>query len=585
MGGDILNYLDRKSNYDKYPMTNVVGYENAGIIGYDAIVKKLNECLDNKKVLVVDCYPGVNDDEVLTALKNRLKPDCVVNSIDMFYDEETLTSMMSLYLTDDRVRGIMYYGQMTDFIDEKKRIELQKLVNECSGTCLVYGVGASLITKGDVLVCADMARWEIQLRYRKGMPNFKCHNNDEDILRKYKRGFFIEWRMADKLKKDLYDEIDFYLDTNKMNNPKMISGEAFRAGLNQISQRPFRLVPYFDPGVWGGQWMKEVCGLNQEEDNFAWSFDGVPEENSIYLKYGDIVIESPAMNVVQYQPKKLLGEKNYSRFGAEFPIRFDFLDTMGGQNLSLQVHPLTEYIKSHFGMTYTQDESYYILDCAEDGGVFLGLKEGIQPNEMIDELKRAQKGECSFNAQRYVNFFKAKKHDHYLIPAGTVHCSSSNCMVLEVSATPYIFTFKLWDWDRLGLDGLPRPIHIEDGEKNIQWNRTTSWVENHLVNHFELIEKNENFEEIKTGLHELEFIETRVITTKTKTIHDTNDGVHMLNLVDGTSAVIESPTNEFEPFVVHYVETVVIPAHVGKFTIRPENPNEEIKILKAFVKN
>lgn len=585
MGGDILNYLDRKSNYDKYPMTNVVGYENAGIIGYDAIVKKLNECLDNKKVLVVDCYPGVNDDEVLTALKNRLKPDCVVNSIDMFYDEETLTSMMSLYLTDDRVRGIMYYGQMTDFIDEKKRIELQKLVNECLGTCLVYGVGASLITKGDVLVCADMARWEIQLRYRKGMPNFKCHNNDEDILRKYKRGFFIEWRMADKLKKDLYDEIDFYLDTNKMNNPKMISGEAFRAGLNQISQRPFRLVPYFDPGVWGGQWMKEVCGLNQEEDNFAWSFDGVPEENSIYLKYGDIVIESPAMNVVQYQPKKLLGEKNYSRFGAEFPIRFDFLDTMGGQNLSLQVHPLTEYIKSHFGMTYTQDESYYILDCAEDGGVFLGLKEGIQPNEMIDELKRAQKGECSFNAQRYVNFFKAKKHDHYLIPAGTVHCSSSNCMVLEVSATPYIFTFKLWDWDRLGLDGLPRPIHIEDGEKNIQWNRTTSWVENHLVNHFELIEKNENFEEIKTGLHELEFIETRVITTKTKTIHDTNDGVHMLNLVDGTSAVIESPTNEFEPFVVHYVETVVIPAHVGKFTIRPENPNEEIKILKAFVKN
>lgn len=585
MGGDILNYLDRKSNYDKYPMTNVVGYENAGIIGYDAIVKKLNECLDNKKVLVVDCYPGVNDDEVLTALKNRLKPDCVVNSIDMFYDEETLTSMMSLYLTDDRVRGIMYYGQMTDFIDEKKRIELQKLVNECSGTCLVYGVGASLITKGDVLVYADMARWEIQLRYRKGMPNFKCHNNDEDILRKYKRGFFIEWRMADKLKKDLYDEIDFYLDTNKMNNPKMISGEAFRAGLNQISQRPFRLVPYFDPGVWGGQWMKEVCGLNQEEDNFAWSFDGVPEENSIYLKYGDIVIESPAMNVIQYQPKKLLGEKNYSRFGAEFPIRFDFLDTMGGQNLSLQVHPLTEYIKSHFGMTYTQDESYYILDCAEDGGVFLGLKEGIQPNEMIDELKRAQKGECSFNAQRYVNFFKAKKHDHYLIPAGTVHCSSSNCMVLEVSATPYIFTFKLWDWDRLGLDGLPRPIHIEDGEKNIQWNRTTSWVENHLVNHFELIEKNENFEEMKTGLHELEFIETRVITTKTKTIHDTNDGVHMLNLVDGTSAVIESPTNEFEPFVVHYVETVVIPAHVGKFTIRPENPNEEIKILKAFVKN
>ena len=60
-----------------------------------------------------------------------------------------------------------------------------------------------------------------------------------------------------------------------------------------------------------------------------------------------------------YQPVELLEMKNYCRFGAEFPIRFDFLDTIDGENLSLHVQPLTEYIKPHFGMTYTQDESYY----------------------------------------------------------------------------------------------------------------------------------------------------------------------------------------------------------------------------------
>lgn len=49
-------------------------------------------------------------------------------------------------------------------------------------------------------------------------------------------------------------------------------------------------------------------------------------------------------------------------------------------------------------------------------------------------------------------------------------------MVLEISATPYIFTFKLWDWQRLGLDGLPRPINIEHGKHVIQWDRTTKWV-------------------------------------------------------------------------------------------------------------
>lgn len=579
-----MSYLNRKSNYDKYPVTKIEGYEGAGIVGYEDIVKNIRQKMTNNSVIVVDCYPGVNDEEVLPALIEGIKPSCVVKSENIFYDEETLNTMMAAHLTRDRVRGVMYYGPMSDFVDETQRAYYEEKVKECTGVCLVYGVGASLITKGDILVYADIARWEIQLRYRKGMPNFKCHNEKEDVLRKYKRGFFIEWRIADRHKKELYDDIGFYLDTNKENDPKMVSGEAFREGLKQISKRPFRLVPYFDPGVWGGQWMKLVCDLDPKEENYAWSFDGVPEENSIYLQYGDVVIESPAMNVVKYMPENLLGKKNYARFGAEFPIRFDFLDTMGGQNLSLQVHPLTEYIKSHFGMTYTQDESYYILDAGEDGGVFLGLKENIDSEQMVKDLRTAQTGEIKFDAEKYINFFSAKKHDHFLIPAGTIHCSSSNCMVLEVSATPYIFTFKLWDWDRVGLDGLPRPIHIDDGEQVIQWDRTTGWVKENLVNHFEVIEKNDQYEEVKTGLHELEFIETRVITSKEKTFHDMKDGVNVLNLVDGTSAVIESITNEFPPFTLHYVETIIIPAAVKAYSIRPEKENEEIKFIKAYVR-
>ena len=579
-----MSYLNRKSNYDKYPVTKIEGYEGAGIVGYEDIVKNIRQKMTNNSVIVVDCYPGVNDEEVLPALIEGIKPSCVVKSENIFYDEETLNTMMAAHLTRDRVRGVMYYGPMSDFVDETQRAYYEEKVKECTGVCLVYGVGASLITKGDILVYADIARWESQLIYRKGMPNFKWHNEKEDVLRKYKRGFFIEWRIADRHKKELYDDIGFYLDTNKENDPKMVSGEAFREGLKQISKRPFRLVPYFDPGVWGGQWMKLVCDLDPKEENYAWSFDGVPEENSIYLQYGDVVIESPAMNVVKYMPENLLGKKNYARFGAEFPIRFDFLDTMGGQNLSLQVHPLTEYIKSHFGMTYTQDESYYILDAGEDGGVFLGLKENIDSEQMVKDLRTAQTGEIKFDAEKYINFFSAKKHDHFLIPAGTIHCSSSNCMVLEVSATPYIFTFKLWDWDRVGLDGLPRPIHIDDGEQVIQWDRTTGWVKENLVNHFEVIEKNDQYEEVKTGLHELEFIETRVITSKEKTFHDMKDGVNVLNLVDGTSAVIESITNEFPPFTLHYVETIIIPAAVKAYSIRPEKENEEIKFIKAYVR-
>ena len=101
---------------------------------------------------------------------------------------------------------------------------------------------------------------------------------------------------------------------------------------------------------------------------------------------------------------------------------------------------------------------------------------------MISDLESAQRGEIVFDADKYINKFPAKKHDHFLIPAGTCHCSGKNAMVLEISATPYIFTFKLWDWQRLGLDGLPRPIHIEHGKQVIQWDRTTDWVKENLVN-------------------------------------------------------------------------------------------------------
>ena len=570
-------------NYDKYPETRITGHDGDAWEGTEAVAAKLGELShEQDHTLVVECYPGVSDG-VLDLVRKAYEPDTVIFSDDVFYDGDELTDRMRPHLTDDRVRGVMFYGRMEDFVDPAA-LEAAKASIPEGGRTLVYGVGAGLVAEGDTLVYCDLARWEIQLRYRAGMPNFRAHNEGEDSLRKIKRGYFVEWRIADKRKMEVFERVDYFLDSNVTDNPKLATGAAVRDGLAQVARGPFRLVPYFDPGVWGGQWMKEVCGLDPSADNFAWSFDGVPEENSLYLRIDGVRIEVPAQDLVLSHPVELLGMPVYCRFGAEYPIRFDFLDTMGGQNLSLQVHPLTEYIRSHFGMTYTQDESYYILDTMEGSGVFLGLRDGVDRDAFEHDLRSAQEGGPSFPAEKYVNRFPAKKHDHFLIPAGTLHCSAAGAMVLEISATPYNFTFKMWDWDRLGLDGLPRPIHIDDGLANIQWNRTTDWVRDNLVNAIEVIHDGDDYLEEHTGLHELEFIETRRFTTRGTTEHDATDGVHMFNLVDGTSAVIESPTNAFEPFVVHYAETFIVPAAAGRYTIRPEHEGDEIMFVKAYVR-
>lgn len=580
-----MSYLNFKSKYDKFPKTVIENHK--AICGYENIANELKTKLNENSIVVFDYYPGVYEDEV-KELINALNPATVIETINIFKEGKAITEQMKYHLTDDRTFGKMYFGDFVDFMDEDKLHEAQDQVKNAKGVTVVCGVAASLVTRGDIYVYFDMARWEIQLRYRKGMTNYKADNADEEILKKNKRGFFIEWRIADKHKQRNFEEFDYVVDTNKVNEPKMITGATFRHSLVELAKTPFRTVPYFDPGVWGGQWMKEACNLDQDAINYAWSFDGVPEENSILFDYDGVTFELPAMDLVLYRPKQLLGEKVFARFGAEYPIRFDFLDTIEGQNLSLQVHPLTEYIRKNYGMAYTQDESYYILDAVDGATVYLGLKEGINSEEMIDDLREAEKGNIQFDAEKYINKFPAKKHDHFLIPAGTCHCSGAGAMVLEISATPYIFTYKLWDWGRVGLDGKPRPINVEHGKNVIQWNRTTEWVKENLVNAvYDVEEEGSNCKVEHTGLHELEFLETRRYTITDTSYHQTHGTVNQLNLIDGIEAIVESPTNEFKPFVVHYAETFVIPASIKEYTIRPygESENKEIKVLKAYVRN
>jgi hypothetical protein len=312
----------------------------------------------------------------------------------------------------------------------------------------------------------------------------------------------------------------------------------------------------------------------------------VPEENSLLLGIGETTFEIPSIDVVFAHPRELLGEAVHGRFGDEFPIRFDFLDTMEGGNLSLQVHPLTEYIQEKFGMHYTQDESYYILDAGDDAVVYLGLKEGVDPGTVIDELKQAQTT-GRFDAEKHIGCYPVKKHDHILIPAGTIHCSGANSMVLEISATPFIFTFKLWDWGRLGLDGRPRPINIDHGARVIGWDRTESWVRREILNRVETVVEGDGRVEEHTGLHEREFIETRRHRFSVPVSHHTDGSVNVLNLVEGREVIVESPTGAFEPFVVHYAETFIVPARVGEYTVRPygESEGESCATIKAFVRS
>lgn len=583
----------RTPNYDKFPVVPVPGGDGACVRGWDAIAERLGRAIagrtQGKVVLTVECYTGVDEVEVLTELKQRLAPALAVHAGEAMMVPERIDALVSPFLGgSDPVFGFLSGLNLEQFFDPERLRYWRSAVEQVKeGVVLVVGCGAGLVAEGDLLVYADLARWEGQNRYRRNeASNLGVENRTLSAGLQYKRAFFVDWRVCDRWKRPLIGKWDFVLDTNDPREPKLAEGAAVRRGLGEAAKRPFRVVPFFDPAPWGGQWMKQVCGLDRSAKNYGWCFDCVPEENSLLLGFGGLRLEIPSINLVFDQPRPLLGDKVHARFGDEFPIRFDFLDTMAGGNLSFQVHPLTEYLQHHFGMHYTQDESYYLLDAGPDATVYLGLKEGIEPAAMVRDLETAQAGGRHFPADRYANKWGAKRHDHFLIPAGTVHCSGANSMALEISATPYLFTFKMWDWGRLGLDGKPRPIHLRHGVANIQWERATEWTRRNLINRVEPVGQGEGWREERTGLHEREFIETRRHWFTKAVPHDTRGGVNVLNLVEGEAAVVESPDRAFDPFVVHYAETFIVPAAVGPYSIRPCDPSvgRECATIKALVR-
>jgi mannose-6-phosphate isomerase class I len=581
------------SGFQKTPVIDVRSNGRAST-GWDEILARLRSSVagikKKKKIVVVELYQGVFAEDVIREFSRGLQPDVLVRSEDLFWNEERISEIVYPDVTDDRIFGRLSKLDLDAFLDPQKvsrvRAEIRSPENNL---IVVIGTAAALIpSEFDLLIYADMSRWEIQLRMRRHeIGNIGANNKDaDDWMLLYKQGYFVDWRACDRLKKKLAHRWDFVLDTNNRDQPKMTEGSAILEGLRQCAQRPFSVVPFFDPGPWGGQWMKKICDLDPTVENYAWCFNCVPEENSLLLRIDNTVFELPSVDLVFFEPQRLLGEAVFERFGDEFPIRFDYLDTMGGGNLSLQVHPLTEYIREQFGIHYTQDESYYLMDAKEGAVVYLGLCEGADPGKMISDLELAQNSGLPFDADKYVQTWPVEKHDHFLIPAGTVHCSGKDCVVLEISATPYIFTFKLWDWGRLGLDGRPRPINIEHGKQVIQWDRTTDWTKHHLVNQIEQVARGDGWVEERTGLHEKEFIETRRHWFTKTAHHNTNGTVNVLNLVEGEEVIVESPIHSFEPMVIHYAETFIVPACVGEYTITPHGPGEGKRCgtVKAYVR-
>ena len=232
----------------------ITGYENEIWDEKKEIIEELKRAVQEKQkekktcILSFDLYPGVRKEEI-TELANALQPDRIFDIEDCAKDEETLlrelkiTSPMTVFSALCVIKTIDTWFESEKLETMKKAIETERAEEKDTngGLIVIVGTAAELLTEADLLVYCDLTRWEVQLRYRSGMPNWHSTNYNDPILTKYKRGFFIEWRLADRYKKERYEKFTYLLDTEKEKCTGSYNGKCLPSALQQLARQPFRM--------------------------------------------------------------------------------------------------------------------------------------------------------------------------------------------------------------------------------------------------------------------------------------------------------------------------------------------------------
>lgn len=566
----------------------------SGIIykGYDTLAHMIAERnVNGVKVLSIEGYHGIDWNVLLRQIESELhKLNVDFKTFDIqscLQEEKEIDRLIQPFLGgDDPLFGKRFPLGIDVFFDAVKleglrtEILVAKDAQE-SKVIIVWGPGASLIEFYDEVWYVDIPKDSIQSRARKnGLNNF-AGSIKSSFGEFYKRSYFVDWPAMNRIKLRLLPEIDVFIDGRNPDEPVWMNGNDFRNAVREVSQNPFRVRPWFMPGPWGGKFMQGHMDLDPEQPNFAWSYELIVPENGVVLEKDGHRIETSFDTLMYLANKNILGQHAAELFKYEWPIRLDYLDTVDGGNLSTQCHPRPEYIKKNFGESFTQDETYYITNCKPDARVYLGLTDICDPDEFRNALEKSQTEGREVDIDKYVYSVGSKPHDLFLIPNGTVHCSGKGNLVLEISATPYIYTFKIYDYLRKDLNGSFRTLNVDRAWDNIYFNRRSEYVHSHLLPKPRLLRNGQGWTEYVLSDSPHFFYNIHRVEFENTFTYETDGNAFAVNLVEGETVKITSKNGHTS--VLNYLESMIIPAAAKSFTV-VNTKTRPCKMILVFIR-
>jgi mannose-6-phosphate isomerase class I len=564
--------------YDIYPSLRI--NDNQIYAGFESLARKIK----GFRSVTIDGYNGVFFDLFQIQLDKILVGDGYrvswKKTSDFLKPEWQILEMTAPFLGgDDPLFGKKTSLNLDDFFITEKFKSVRP--DKDFDINILIGPGAALALWECPLIYIDIPKNEIQFRSRAGSVSNLGETAASDPKKMYKCFFFVDWVVLNKHKKHILPSIDLFVDGQRPEMPVWMEGTTLRKSLLHMSRNVFRARPWFEPGVWGGTWIKNnITGLNKNVPNYAWSFELITPENGLLLESSSVLCEVSFDCLMYQQAEAVLGDC-YPEFGTDFPIRFDFLDTFDGGNLSLQCHPRPQYIKEYFGEDFTQEESYYILETKDNATVFLGFRDNIEPENFRRDLEDSFNNNKVFDPTRYILQHPVKKHDLLLIPFGTIHGSGKNNLVLEISTTPYIFTFKMYDWQRPDLNGKPRPLNIDRGMVNLFFDRKGDYVNSGLIAKPGLLDEGSDWQVFHLPTHKTHSYDVHRYHFQSSIDIPTNNKCLVMSLTEGQSIEIETMNGFKTTFC--YAETFVVPAAARNVRITNKSSSGAV-IVKAFMK-
>lgn len=549
--------------------------------GYRAAVAGLAPGL----VLAVDGPAAVDWDDAAAGIGDALAArGLAAKQIDLREHfaawPDILALTASAVLPDDPDFAPLSQARLADFFGPLPEPE-----PSADAVTVVFGPGAALVAH-DVLWYADLPKRyaEAEITAGTGGNLGQPAGTGPGTTR---RLFYIDWPVLDRHRDAIVADVDLWLDTQGSQDPQApswLDGPALRDALAGLAAEPFRTRPTFNTTSWGGHWAQKQLGFNPGAPNTALGYELIAPESGILVgSPSGPRVELPLQVLVALHPEQLLGKGVHAMFGTSFPIRFDYLDTVGGGNLSVHCHPQTDYMRRVFGWPYTQHETYYMMVGGPDRRVFLGLRRDADLEAFRHEADRAVRDGVPFDIERHVQTFPAERHRLFLIPAGTPHGSGEGNVVLEISATPYLYSLRFYDWLRKDGAGRQRPVHVGHAFQNLDTARSGDDVARDLVQEPRTIRSGEGWREDIIGrLPEMFFEVRRLELAPGSTAPDsTDDRFHVLNVVEGDGVALETESGHRR--VLAYAETLTVPASVGAYRVRALG-SDPVRYVKALVR-